>query len=378
MGREASCHVMCTSSVWIVLVLFAIFALAFGRGVHPHLSSGLFDGASTLDLLQQNVTSHVGNIVVENNSVFLIRDCLFNQTGKLVVRDRAEAIVSNATFILNWNPNETLDRPFWVDNVILQDQGKLTVVNSVLILSSNMSYPGAYHYVALGDKATANVTDSEVLYSEGKGDYFLCQNSSRIWMRNVTISTFHPQQNTYNDFPKSGLGLSDVSEADVQNSDLDYVYVGATQGNCTVHINASWLETLEVFYGNDMSRIELSNCNASLLNIQGRDSDVRLTNSTVAALNKNPSARVVLFNSSVRIFYAYGYSNVWVIWTFPLFGQVEIPYAWAPYVVPIAVASVAIVFVITSLTLFLIARRKRKRKLTTMKASPSSENKAQN
>jgi len=53
---------------------------------------------------------------------------------------------------------------------------------------------------------------------------------------------------------------------------------------------------------------------------------------------------------------------MWVVWELPLFGQVEIPYAWAPYIIPAFVTCVVIVFVIVGLTLFFNARRKRRRK----------------
>jgi uncharacterized membrane protein len=82
-------------------------------------------------------------------------------------------------------------------------------------------------------------------------------------------------------------------------------------------------------------------------------------------LNHSNDARIVLFDSSIQNIYGIyvdAFSNMWVVWELPLFGQVKIPYAWAPYVIPVLVTSVIIVFLIVELALFLNARRRRRRK----------------
>lgn len=352
-----------------VLVLGAIFVIAFGSGVNAILLHDLSVDTLAFDVQYQNVTDHVGDILVVDNESLLIQDCFFNQTGKLVVGDDAEVIIRNATFISNWDPNETPDEPYWrTKNVILQNQSRLTVESSVLILSANASYPRTIHCIILSDDASTSIIGSEMPYSDGLGIYIYCRNSSGVSMENTTISTFF-QLDPYEGYPKSGLELEGESLAEVQNSTLDQITISETadssggRSNCTLSVDASKLELFETL-GNDTSNVEFSSCNAFTLNIQGQDSNVRLTNTTVDTLKKNTNARLVIDNSSIQTIYVYDYSNMWVIWTLPLFGQVEIPYAWAPYVIPVTVTAVVIAVTVITLTLFLSARRKRKRKAT--------------
>lgn len=344
--------------------------MAFGSAVHPQLFASLVvKNALALDVQQQNATSHFGDIVVEHNDTLLIQDCQFNQAGKLTIKDNAEVTISNATFISNWNPNETPAEPYLrTNNLILQNQAKLTIVNSELILSANASYPTDEHCIIVGDEAVVNITDSKISYSDGLGDYIICRNNSRVWMRNVVMSTFYPVS-YYGEYPKSGLIMEDQSQAEVQNSILDGAFIhqevnsSSNQSNCTIDINASKLEYLEID-GPDFSSVKISNSTVSGIHIFGH-SNVRLTNSTVVELYHGDDASFVLFDSSIQNIYGYfvdAYSNMWVVWELPLFGQVEIPYAWAPYVIPAIVTSMIIVFLAVGLALFLNARRRRRRK----------------
>jgi len=343
--------------------------VAFGSAVHPHLFASLVvKDALVLDVQQQNATSHLGDIVVEHNDTLFIHDCQFNQTGRLIIKDNSQVTISNATFISNWNPNETPDEAYWrTKNVVLQNKSRLNIVNSELFLSANASYNRDEHCIIVCDDAIVDVTDSKISYSDGLGDYIYGRNNSRVWMRNVVMSTFYPVS-YYGDYPKSGLELEDQSQADVQNSTLDYASVGQTadssggQSNCTLDIDASKLEFLGIF-GTDFSSVRLSSSKVSRFDLNGQDSSARLTNTTVGELNKHyTNARLVLSNSSIQNIYVSDSSNMWVVWELPLFGQVEIPYAWVPYIIPAFAACVVIVFVIVGLALFFNARRKRKRK----------------
>lgn len=322
--------------------------------------------ALAVDVQQQNATSHLGDIVVEHNETLFIQNCQFNQTGKLILRDNAEVTINNATFISNWNPNERPDEPYWrTKNVILQNQSRLTIVNSELILCANASYNRDEHCIIVDDDAIVNVTDSKISFSDGSGDYIRGRNNSRIWLRNVLLSTFLPVS-FYGDSHKSGLELEDQSQAEIYNSTLDDAGVGQTvdssgaQSNCTLDIDASKLELLQVG-GTDFSNVKLSSSKVSRLDVNGQGSSVRLTNTTVGVLYNFASARLVLSESSVQDI-QYGFSNMWVVWELPLFGQVEIPYTWTPYLIPAIVTSVVIVFVIVGSALFFNARRKRRRK----------------
>jgi hypothetical protein len=367
LNGKASCHTLALSLLSAILVFFALFGVAFGSAVHPPMfASVVAKDALAVDVQQQNATSHLGDIVVEHNETLFIQNCQFNQTGKLILRDNAEVTINNATFISNWNPNERPDEPYWrTKNVILQNQSRLTIVNSELILCANASYNRDEHCIIVDDDAIVNVTDSKISFSDGSGDYIRGRNNSRIWLRNVLLSTFLPVS-FYGDSHKSGLELEDQSQAEIYNSTLDDAGVGQTvdssgaQSNCTLDIDASKLELLQVG-GTDFSNVKLSSSKVSRLDVNGQGSSVRLTNTTVGVLYNFASARLVLSESSVQDI-QYGFSNMWVVWELPLFGQVEIPYTWTPYLIPAIVTSVVIVFVIVGSALFFNARRKRRRK----------------
>ena len=304
----------------------------------------------------QNVTIHEGDITVRNNATFLIENCQFNLTGKLIIRDRAEVIIRNATFISNWNSSEEIEKigahPWRTRHVIVEKQAKLTVLNGELIFSASL-YPwhGEYHSLILYDQATVNVTESKVTYVNGDGDYIYAYNDSRLWIKDVTISTFKPENPTYQPptYPKSGLVASGRSEVNVKNSTVDEVYV---EGNCTVNISNSNVEHFETF--NDSSGVNIIGSTISRLEISDPNSNVWIIDTTVKELTARYS-KVWLHNSSVKEIHIYK-AKVWVVWDLPLFGQVAVPHAWAPYVFPV------IALVITSIVIvafFFLIRRKR-------------------
>jgi len=326
----------------------------------------LFNPSNQTSLTQiqyQNEIVHAGDIFINDTRTLEIHDCQFNQTGQIILRDNARLVISDSTLVLNWNTSLTSKPTFWLNNMILQNQSSLIVTNSTLLLGSS-AYDRAYHYIALSDEATANITNSDLGYSDGLGDFLLCQNSSKAWLENVVFSTFYPVTGVLADYPHNGLGMDNQAQAEVQNSTLDYVYIGAVHSNCTLTFESSSLQELETFGGDDISNIELTNCNASLLNIQGHDTDIRLTNTTTAILNKNTTARIVLLDSSIQNIYVYDHSNMWVVWTLPLFGQVLIPYNWVPYVIPVTITSITIPIVVLIISvLYLKVKRKQNLKL---------------
>jgi len=303
----------------------------------------------------QNVTIHEGDITIGNNDTFLIENCQFNLTGKLIISDTAEVIIRSATFISNWNTSEEIEKlgahPWRIRHVIVEKQAKLTVLNSELIFSASLCpWHGEYHSLILYDQATVNVTESKVTYVNGGGDCIYAYNDSRLWMKDVTISTFKPENPTYQPptYPKSGLVASGRPEVNVKNSTVDEVYV---EGNCTVNMSNSNIEYWTI-YGS--SRVNIIGSTISQLGIYDPDSNIWLIDTAVKRLIAHYS-KVWLHNSSVEEIHIYK-AKVWVVWNLPLFGQVAVPYAWAPYIFPV------IALVITSIAIvaiFFLMRRKR-------------------
>lgn len=327
----------------------------------------------------QNVTIHEGDITIGNNATFLIENCQFNLTGKLIIRDRAEVIIRNATFISNWDTSEVPEKlganPWRTRHVIVERQAKLTVLNSELIFSATYPWHGEYHSLILYDQATANMTESKITYANGRGDYIWACNDSELWIKDVTISTFKPENPWYSPLhPKNGLVIAGESQVEVQNSTLDIVCIGTVYegGTSTVNLLDSNIELFETH--NDSSAVNITDSSISQLTIYGPNSNVRLVNATLDELIASGSSkvwlidsgakkvsvvsgsRVWLLNSSVKEIYKGEKAEVWVVWDLPFFGQVAVPHAWAPYIFPV------IALIITSIVIvavFFLIRRKR-------------------
>lgn len=317
----------------------------------------------------QNVTVHEGDLIIGDNATFLIENCQFNLTGKLIIEDRAEVVICNATFISNWNTSEVPEKfgtePWRTRHIIVENQAKLTVLNSELILSATYPWHGEYHSVLLYGHATANITKSKVTYVNGPGDCIYAYNDSKLWMKDVTLSAFTPETPWYEhlQYPKCYLLAYYRSEAEVQNSTIDRAYVN---GNCTVHFFDS---NAEYFEGHS-SRINITDSSMSQLMFWG--SNVWLTNTTIGTLTSRTNSKirlihcvaeevsagdkseVWLLDSSVKELH--GKSRVWVVWDWPLFGQVSIPYTWAPYVVPVIAIALASPLIAIMALLFLRSR----------------------
>jgi hypothetical protein len=325
----------------------------------------------------QNMTIHEGDIIVGNNDTFLIENCQFNLTGKLIIKDMAEVIIRNATFISNWNTSEVPEKlganPWRTRHIIVESQAKFTVLNSELIFSATYPWHREYHALILYDQATVNMTDSKITYVNGGGDCIYACNNSKLWIKGVMISTFRPENPPYTEYPypKSGLVGSGRSEIKVQNSTLDEIGFGTAleKGNCTVYISNSNIEHLTSY---DCSRVNMTDSAISYVKIYGNSnfwltntsikeelliqySKVWLDGSSVKKISSVFKAEVWLHNSSVKEIHA-NQADVWIVWDWPLFGQVAVPYAWAPYIPFIALVIASIVIV----TVFFLIRRKRR------------------
>jgi hypothetical protein len=316
----------------------------------------------------QNSSIHEGNLTIGGNATFLIENCQFNLTGKLIVKDAAEVIIRNATFISNWNTSEEPERGGGgteyrrTRHLIVENQAKLTVLNSDLIL--NTSYPlgdprrWVSHAFILYDQAIMNITGSKIIYTNGNGDVIYAYSTSKLWMRDITMSTFKPE-NTYDtNYPKSALVTYDRSEAEVQNSTIDEVGV---YGNCTVNFSNSSVEYFQTM--SDSSRVSITDSTISQLRIFGPDSKVWLTNTSIEELVVRGNSKVWLHDSSIKENWGWK-SRIWVVWDWPLFGQVSIPYTWAPYIVPVIVTAITSTLIAITVAFLFLRRRKRREEIT--------------
>ena len=301
----------------------------------------------------ENLTIHEGDITVGNNDTFLIQDCQFNLTGKLIIKDRAEVVIHNATFISNWNTSEVPEKsgtqPWRTRHIIVANQAKLTVLNCELIFSATYPWHAEYHSVLLYNHATANITKSRVTYVNGKGDFVYAYDDSKFWIEDATIST-HKPENVYGyEYPKSGLVTTGQSEVEVRNSTFDEMHI---EGNCSVvfsNVNAEYCGMI-----NDSSKVNVIDSTISKFDIYGPDSNVWLTDTAAKELIVRGNSKVWLHNSSVKDIL--GENRVWVVWNWPLFGPIAVQYAWTPYILPVITS---IIILIAIATLLLLMRRRK-------------------
>jgi hypothetical protein len=391
---------------------FLVFSTVGLATIQDRLSSHKMDFSTKVWSQFQNVTIHEGDITVKNNETLVIEDCQFNLTGKLIIKNEAEVIIRNARFISNWNLSEEIDYldriPFRTSHVIVENQAKLTVLDSELIFSAAL-YPwhGESHHLIIHDQATLNMTKSRITYVNGVGDCIWASDNSKLWVEDAIISTFNPrnQLGPYPQYPKNGLLISEQSQVKVQNSTIDEIFLGSyldeilletynveKMSTTNVTLSSSKIEWFVI--SNDNSSASIVTSNLSKVTIYGPNSNVRLANVTLDELtiggnssmwmidsiaeaviaSQNP--KVWLTNASVKRLVAYGNSKVWlhnsaikqipythgiwVVWDWPLFGQVSVPYDLAPNVVPVIALTITLIAIIA--TLFL---RRRKRRVET-------------
>ncbi len=345
----------------LLCLTFFIFTAAGLATIQDHFIGYEKDYSSDVCSLFQNVTIHEGDLTIEDNATYLIENCQFNLTGKLIIKDKAEVIIRNAKLISNWNTSEvpkmhaSMHR---TEHIIVENQAKLTVLNSELIFSAPYPWQRTYRSLLLYDQAIANLTKSKITHSvNGKGDYIYAYNDSRLWIKDVTMSTYKPEDGFY-DYPKSGLVTFDRSEVEVQNSTFDYIFIG---GNCSVsfyNLNAERCEMTR-----DSSRVNIINSTILKLAILSSDCNVWVTDATVELVRIPGNSNVWLHNSSVKKIYVGEKAKVWIVWDWPLFGQVTVPYAWTPYIAPAIVVALTVTS-ITVIYLFFLRRRKGRAEIT--------------
>ena len=98
------------------------------------------------------------------------------------------------------------------------------------------------------------MTKSIVTYVNGGGDFIYTYNESKLWMKDVTISTHKPENVIgHPQYPKSGLVAFDQSEVKIQDSTIDNVYV---EGKCRINFSNSTIEHFETMRDDSKVKME--------------------------------------------------------------------------------------------------------------------------
>jgi parallel beta-helix repeat protein len=330
-----------------------------------------------------NVTYYSGDLIVNGSQTLLIDNCEFDITGRLIISDQAQVSIRNCTFISNWNLSEEPDLVdpgisagyYWrTRQIIVESNGKLNISDSniMLLTPTNISYyyqvqPGGvyYHAIAAYDEAEITMTNSTLSWNgnwqeSGNSGVYLYDNSSLV-LSNSSISTFQnpigPEDyEALAGTAKNFVFALNTTAVYASDSIIDEVYTNqyANPGNTTIQLTNSTGDYIEI--DGSTSYVHLTNSTIGWI-LSYATAHVWLNNSTVTAYiddeDRTQESFYSLSNSKVGTLYPYGEIQldnskvttfdpqtaraVYVVWHLPLLGQVLIPYALAPYVIPILI-----------------------------------------
>jgi len=342
----------------IVLCIFMSFSLSISLNMTTYKSHSKeminpidgepssFSVKPTLGLYE-NITTNIGDIIVDGNKSYTIVDCEFNQVGNITVKENATLIMHNVKF------NQTgPDRV----GIMLYDQARLIVKDSILIISQNFD-----SNIYVRDESTLNITNSNIINSLfgiciWVEDYntvhiqnsnmmggnaggiqrhcvIMAMNYTMVHVQNTTLdriagwndATIFVQNCTL----RESMKIFNYVKVYVSHSTVDYVW--ASQ-NCTIYFQHSIV--------NSSNPLEFAVRVIHQSSIWFKHSSVR---GGILAVN---NAKVWLINTSVGNVSLSDEAAAFAGWELPLFGEVYVPYTMAPIVESAAIVTTVAVAII--------------------------------
>jgi len=329
----------------------------------------------------QNITTHYGDLIIGNTTVYQISDCKFNLTGRLTITDKALVTIKDATILLtcladrwNWVSGENASMgPVRAFMIIVEEQARLEVDNATFVLSAPRLDPNPWawipgHAIHAKDSAEIYMSDSKLLYTDGQGDFIRSTDNSNIQIVDSDLST-HQYMGTPT--PGSGILSNGNSNVYVENCLLDVAYFGDNStvtlfdvnitelfshdpnDTCTINVTDSRIGQIRLWAP---ANVYLNNVIVDTLNAHTNCS-IRATKCTFERVYVSNGADLWLSDTEVREIRTYEKGNVWIVYSLPLFGQITISYIHIPYVVPLILTTVIIV---TLVLVHFVLRRKSK------------------
>jgi len=151
----------------------------------------------------ENRTIHYGDIIVEGDETFLIKDCEFIQTGNIIVKDNATFIIQNATLIMNqtWQNEYEIriqnDAKFRANRATLTsfeytygvsgwDSSEINITNS-LIFPSLDSHSSLYITNSMLQGAGYDYNSVGYIVNSTIKKYLTCNSASSVYIVNTTV-----------------------------------------------------------------------------------------------------------------------------------------------------------------------------------------------
>ena len=259
----------------------------------------------------------IGNIIVKDDATLIIKNTVFNQTGKyvpsdvppsgvnVVVKDRASFFLTNVTLTISQGVNERNDK---TSRILVQDEAKIYIASSQLenfrydISIWAMGQSSVYIENAIMRRARENVTNTVESCTLVVDDY------SEVHVKNLTFDRVTVYRSSRVFIERSTLrnAVRVFDSPSIQVSDSTIGYVTA-EGSPSLYIRRSIIE----------SYISASESTTS--------ADIWLLHMTIKEVRAGGFSKVRLIDASVEDLYMYENATLFVGWDLPLFGPLAFP-----------------------------------------------------
>lgn len=290
----------------------------------------------------------IGNIIVKDDATLIIKNAIFNQTGRyvpadipanIVVKDRASFFLTNTTLIISQNVTS---------RILVQNEAKMYIADSSI---ENFKYDVSIWAI---DNSLVYIENSVMRRAkEDIGHWVVetctvvCDHYSEVHIKNLAFdrATVYQSSKVFIERStlKDAVRIFDSPTVQVIGSIIGYV---TAEGSPLLYIRSSIIES-------DITASENTT-----------SADIWLIHMTVERVIAGGSSKVRLIDASVKDLYIYGNAALFVGWDLPLFGPVAFPSAYAFVIQLIALNLLAATIIIV---VFVMLRKLRKRHLNETK-----------
>lgn len=275
-----------------------------------------------------NEVDHEGDLVIDGNNTFEIRDCEYDQTGNIIVKDSATLIAENAKIILR---QPTPDKY----QIVFYDNSKFIASNVTITRSSDSA--GIYS-MFLYDNATMDINKStferQTVTLEGIENSTVIMRDSNIDYinigRNTTIHIINTKANVrvFRGSQKVNIddsrNISSIQLAFAKNESADLSLVPGHVSYWDLHENETVKDvgTQMTVRNSTVSRwLITSSGNASIIiedsvldSVSSRGiSSLSTKSTTIARIVSGDFSKIRINDSSVRDVRALNFSRIWLM-----------------------------------------------------------------
>lgn len=300
---------------------------------------------------------HEGDLIVSGNETRTIEDSEYNLIGNVLVKDTATLIIRNAVF--NQTGKYVLADP--PANIVVKNRASFFLTNATLIISQGMPAEDNTSRILVQDEAKLHIASSKLENFEHDISIWGVGNSL-IYIENAIMKRAHEDVKSTRE--SCTVLANDYSEVHVKNLTFDRATI---YGNSRVFIERSTLkDAVRIF---DSPIVQVSDSATGYVTAIGSPSlyirssiiesyisatgsttsaDIWLLHMTAKEVRAGGFSKVRLIDASVEDLYMYENATLFVGWDLPLFGPVAFPptLAWIIQLIAINLFVVTIIVVL--------------------------------